>query len=117
KYYDERNQQGEEFHYERGIVQFVEYLNRASEALHSEVIYIQGEVEGVGFEIGLQYSNEYTENLHSYVNNICTIEGGTHVSGFRAALTRALNNYGRKENLFSDIVPTGEDFREGLTVV
>jgi DNA gyrase subunit B len=116
-YHDERINQGEEFHYERGIVQFVEYLNRASEALHSEVILIKDEIEGIGFEIGLQYSNEFTENLHSYVNNICTIEGGTHVSGFRAALTRALNNYGRKENLFSDLVPTGEDFREGLTAV
>ncbi|MGE0756378.1 MAG: DNA gyrase subunit B [Pirellulaceae bacterium] len=117
KFFDERNGQGEEFLYERGIVQFVEYLNRASEPLHSDVIYLQGESEGVGYEIALQYSGEYTENLHSYVNNICTIEGGTHVSGFRAALTRALNKYGTKENLFSDLAPSGEDFREGLTVV
>ena len=76
-----------------------------------------GEEEGVGFEIALQYSAEYTENLHSYVNNIHTIEGGTHVSGFRSALTRSLNNYGRKENIFKDLVPTGDDFREGLTAV
>ena len=76
-----------------------------------------GEEEGVGYEIALQYSAEYTENLHSYVNNIHTIEGGTHVSGFRAALTRSLNNYGRKENIFKDLQPTGDDFREGLTAV
>jgi DNA gyrase subunit B len=117
KFFDERIKEGEDFLYERGIVQFVEYLNRASEPLHPEVIKFEGETEGVGFEIALQYSSEYTENLHSYVNNICTVEGGTHVSGFRAALTRALNTYGKKENLFSDLVPTGEDFREGLTTV
>ena len=65
----------------------------------------------------MQYSGEFTENVHSYVNNICTTEGGTHVSGFRAALTRTLNAYGKKENLFKDLVPTGDDFREGLTAV
>ncbi len=73
----------------------------------------------MGYEIALQYSGEYTENLHSYVNNIHTIEGGTHVSGFRSALTRTLNNYGRKEGIFrdKDLNLTGDDFREGLTVV
>ncbi len=73
----------------------------------------------VGYEIALQYSGEYTENLHSYVNNIHTVEGGTHVSGFRSALTRTLNNYGRKEGVFKekDQALTGDDFREGLTVV
>ncbi len=65
----------------------------------------------------MQYSSEYTENVHSYVNNINTTEGGTHVSGFRTALTRSLNNYGKKENLFKDLAPTGDDFREGLTAV
>ncbi|MHB8971834.1 MAG: DNA gyrase subunit B [Pirellulaceae bacterium] len=117
EFFDERTSQGEQFYYERGITQFVEHLNRASDTLHSEVIYVSGEDAGVGFEIALQYSAEYTENLHSYVNNIHTIEGGTHVSGFRSALTRSLNNYGRKENIFKDLVPTGDDFREGLTVV
>jgi DNA gyrase subunit B len=116
-FFDARNNEGEEFHYERGIVEFVEHLNRASEPIHTDVCYLEGEAEGVGFEIALQYSNEYTENVHSYVNNIHTHEGGTHVSGFRAALTRTLNNYGRKENLFKDITPTGDDFREGLTAV
>ena len=116
-FFDERNGSGDEFCYERGIIEFVEHLNRASEKLHEEVIYMAGETESVGYEIALQYSGEYTENLHSYVNNIHTHEGGTHVSGFRAALTRSLNSYGRKQNLFKDISPTGDDFREGITVV
>jgi DNA gyrase subunit B len=117
EFFDERVNQGEQFLYERGIIQFVEHLNRASDTLHKEVIHVTGEEEGVGYEIALQYSAEYTENLHSYVNNIHTMEGGTHVSGFRAALTRSLNNYGRKENIFKDLQPTGDDFREGLTAV
>ncbi len=117
KVFDERNGEGEEFCYERGIIEFVEYLNRASEPLHRDVIYFTGETEGIGYEISLQYTSEYTETLHSYVNNIHTIEGGTHVSGFKAALTRTLNNYGKKEGIFKDLVPTGDDFREGLTVV
>ncbi len=114
---DERNGEGGEFFYERGIVEFVEHLNRASDVVHNDVILIEGEREGIGFAIAFQYSDEYTENLQSYVNNIHTIEGGTHVSGFRAALTRSINNYGKKENLFKDLTPTGDDFREGLTAV
>jgi DNA gyrase subunit B len=117
KFLDERNGEGDEFCYERGIVQFVEHLNRASDVLHKDVIYFSGEVEGVGFEIALQYSSEFTENVHSYVNTIHTIEGGTHVSGFRAGLTRTMNNYGKKEKIFRDLIPTGDDFREGLTAV
>ncbi len=74
-------------------------------------------MEGVGVEVALQYTGEYTENVHSYVNNINTVDGGTHLSGFRTALTRTLNNYGKKNNLFKDLVPTGDDFREGLTAV
>ena len=81
------------------------------------MILIAGTRDEVSFEIALQYSTEYTENVQSYANNIHTIEGGTHVSGFRSALTRTLNNYGKKENLFKDLVPTGDDFREGLTAV
>jgi DNA gyrase subunit B len=114
---DEQTAQHDEFHYERGIIEFVEHLNRSSEALHPEVIYFTGEQDGVGYEIALQYCSEYTENTHSYVNNISTIEGGTHVSGFRTALTRTLNNYGKKADLLKDAVPTGEDFREGLTAI
>ncbi len=117
KLFDERIGEVQEFCYQRGIVEFVEYLNRASEVIHPEVIYFSGSEEGVEFEVAFQYTTELTENLHSYVNNIHTIEGGTHVTGFRTALTRTLNQYGRKNDLFKEIVPTGEDFREGLTVV
>ena len=94
---DERTGDGETFQYERGILEFVEHLNRASEPVHADIIYIAGEYDGVGLEVAMQYSGEYTENVHSYVNNISTTEGGTHVSGFRAALTRTLNAYGKKD--------------------
>lgn len=114
---DLRSGEGETYCYQRGIVEFVEYLNRASEPIHPEVIYLSTEAEGVAIELALQYSSEYTENFHSYVNNICTTEGGTHVSGFRAALTRTFNQYGRDNGLFKDLTPTGDDFREGLTGV
>ena len=117
KFFDQRINEGDEFYYERGIVEFVEHLNRASDAIHPDVIFIDGEAETIGYKVALQYSTEYTENLQSYVNNVHTIEGGTHVSGFRAALTRTLNSYGKKENLFKDLAPTGDDFREGLTAV
>ena len=116
-FHDQRNEEGDTFCYERGIIEFVEHLNRASEVVHPDVVYVSGETEGVGFEVAIQYSGEFTENLHTYVNNIHTHEGGTHVSGFRSALTRSLNNYGRKENLFKDVTPGGDDFREGLTAV
>jgi DNA gyrase subunit B len=114
---DERSDLGDEFCYERGIEEFVEFLNRASDVVHKDVIVIEGTRDSIGFTIALQYSEEYTETLQSYANNIHTLEGGTHVSGFRAALTRTLNNYGKKENLFKDLTPTGDDFREGLTCV
>ena len=117
KVFDERINDGEEFCYERGIVEFVEHLNRASESLHKEVIYFEGNSDGVSLEVAVQYTGEYTENVHSYVNNIHTIEGGTHVAGFRAAMTRTLNSYGEKQNMFKDLVPQGDDFREGLTAV
>ena len=107
----------ENFHYERGVEEFVEHLNKASDAVHADVITIKGEAEGVSWDIAMQYTTEFTESLHSYVNNISTTEGGTHVSGFRAALTRALNAYGKKNGLYKDLVPTGEDVREGLTTV
>lgn len=114
---DDRSDLSDEFFYERGIQEYVEHLNRASEVVHKDVILIEGKKDDFGYSIALQYSEEYTENLHSYCNNINTREGGTHVSGFRAALTRTLNNYGKKENLFKDLTPTGDDFREGLTCV
>ena len=114
---DERSGEGESFCYERGIIEFVEHMNRSTEAAHNDVVYIAGEFEGVGVEVALQYSMEFTENVHTYVNNISTTEGGTHLSGFRAALTRTLNAYGKKEGYFKDLVPSGDDFREGLTAV
>jgi len=117
RFLDERNGEGGDFKYERGIVEFVEHLNRASDALHSDVIHFEGQRDGVEYSIALQYSTEFTENTQSYVNNIHTIEGGTHVSGFRAALTRTINNYGKKEDIFKTTTPTGDDFREGLTAV
>ena len=116
---DQRTGEGDSFQYKRGIIEFVAHLNRATEALHAEVVYITGDYDGIGLEVALQYSSEYTENVHSYVNNIATTEGGTHLSGFRhhCSTLHALNAYGKKENLFKDLVPTGEDFREGLTAV
>ena len=117
RFRDERVNEGEEFFFQRGIVEYVEHLNRTSDPLHRDVMFFAGQVEGVGYEVAMQYTAEYTENVHSYVNNISTIEGGTHVSGFRSAMTRSLNNYGKKENLFKDLTPSGDDFREGLTAI
>ena len=114
---DERNGEGDEFYYERGIIEYVEHINRSSDPIHKEVLYFTGEQDGVGYEIAMQYTNDITENVHSYVNNINTHEGGTHVSGFRTALTRSLNAYGKKANLFGKISVSGEDFREGITAI
>jgi len=131
---DAANDESEEFLYERGIIEYVEHLNRASDALHAKVIYFNGEQEVplkekteedeedatgmLGYELALQYSSELTESFHSYVNNINTHEGGTHVSGLRSALTRSLNAYAKKTNMFpKDMQVIGDDFREGLTVV
>ena len=116
-YKDERNGEGDEFFYERGIIEYVEHINRSSDAIHKDVVFLAGEAEGVGYEIALQYTTDISETVHSYVNNINTHEGGTHVSGFRTALTRTLNTYGKKANLFGKISVTGEDFREGLTAI
>ena len=116
---DGRNGSEEIFQYHRGLVDFVENLNLTTDPAHREIIHISEEAEGISVEVAMQYTTEYTENIRSYVNNINTIEGGTHLSGFRTALTRTLNNYGKAQNLFKEKVapPTGEDFREGLTAV
>ncbi len=116
-YKDLRSGDGETFHYERGLLEFIEFLNRASEPAHEDIVYVAAQVEVVGVEIALQYSAEFTENVHSYVNNIYTSEGGTHLSGFRAAITRTINAYGKKSGIYKDLVPTGDDCREGLTAV
>lgn len=121
---DARTDDHEEFLYENGIIEFVEHLNRSTDPLHSEVIYFSGshtdpndDENVVQYEIAIQYSTNDSESVHSYVNNINTHEGGTHVSGFRSALTRTLNAYGKQENLFKNISVTSDDFREGLTTV
>ncbi|EMI56107.1 DNA gyrase subunit B [Rhodopirellula sallentina] len=117
KFLDERNGEGGDFQYNQGIVEFVQHLNRASDPLHADVIHILGQRDGVEYDIAMQYTGEFTDTVQSYVNNIHTTEGGTHVSGFRSALTRTLNNYGKKEGMFKSTTPTGDDFREGLTAV
>ena len=115
---DTRTGDSDEFFYERGIIEYVEHINRSSDPIHKDVIFVSGEQDDVGFEIALQYTTDISESVASYVNNINTHEGGTHVSGFRSALTRTLNSYAKKNNLFpKNLNVTGEDFREGLTAV
>ena len=115
---DARTGDSDEFYYERGIIEYVEHLNRASDPIHSNVIYVTGESDSVGYEIALQYTTDIKENVHSYANNINTHEGGTHISGFRSALTRTLNSYAKNNKLLpKDMTVTGEDFREGLTTI
>jgi DNA gyrase subunit B len=115
---DQRNDESDEFYYERGIIEYVEHLNRSSDPIHKDVIYTNGESDQIGYEIALQYTTDLTENVHSYANNINTHEGGTHVSGFRSALTRTLNSYAKGNNLIpKNLSVTGEDFREGLTAI
>ncbi len=116
---DERNGQQEDFHYEGGIVSFVEYLNKSRTTLHSPPIYISGEKETASVEVALQYNDSYNENVYSFANNIDTYEGGTHLSGFRAAVTRVINEYGRKYNYIkpNDSNLSGDDTREGLTAI
>ena len=114
---DERTGQNEEYCYAGGLVEYVAWLNRTETALFPEIVTIVGSQDGVDVDIALQYNDGYSENVRTYANNINTIEGGTHLSGFRSALTRSLNNYGKKEDIFKDYIPTGDDFREGLTAV
>jgi DNA gyrase subunit B len=114
---DDRSKDTETFEYEQGIIEYVKHLNRSSEPAHEDILYFSGQQDGIEVEIAIQYSSEFTENVHTYVNNISTHEGGTHLSGFRASITRTINNYGKKEKIFRDLVPSGDDFREGLTAV
>ena len=109
----------EEYHFEGGIVEFVEYLDEARQPIHQEVIYIGDEDADVPVELAMRYNNGYTENVLSFVNNINTHEGGTHVSGFRRALTRTLKNHADKNNLLRNakVDLSGDDFREGITVI
>lgn len=109
----------ESFLYEGGIVQFVEYLNKNREALHEEVIYCEGEKDGLLVEVALQYNDSYISNIYSFANNINTHEGGTHESGFKTALTRVINDYSRKFNFLKekDQNLSGDDVREGMTAI
>ncbi len=115
---DERTGNSETFKYEGGISEFVQYINRNKTPLHPDPIYLKAEREDFEAELAIQYTDGYTENIFTFTNNINTHEGGTHLSGFKAALTRTLNDYGKKNNLFeNDFALSGEDCREGITTV
>ena len=118
---DDRDEDKKEktFHYEGGIKEFVTYLNRSNVALYEQVIYCEGKRDGVLVEVAMQHNDSYTENIYSFVNNINTPEGGTHLTGFKNALTKTFNDYARKNKLLKDSEPalSGEDIREGLTAI
>jgi DNA gyrase subunit B len=107
------------YKFDGGIVEYVQYINRNRSSLHEKPIYIQSERNGVSLELCMQYTDSYVENIHTFANNINTVEGGTHLVGLRAALTRTINDYAKKENLLkaSSEGLSGEDVREGLTAV
>ena len=107
------------FHYEGGIREFVTYLNKSKTALYPEIVYCEGTKDDVYVEVSMQHNDSYTESVYSFVNNSTTPEGGTHLTGFRNALTKTLNDYARKNKLIKDSDPSlsGEDFREGLTAI
>ncbi|MEO2240127.1 DNA topoisomerase (ATP-hydrolyzing) subunit B [Dorea sp. YH-dor226] len=118
---DERPEEPVEktFHYEGGIKEFVQYLNRSNTALYEDIIYCEGVVNNVTVEVAMQHNDAYSDNTYGFVNNITTPEGGTHVVGFRNALTKTFNDYARKNKLLKDSEPnlSGEDIREGLTAI
>ena len=119
-----RDERGEElveknFHYEGGIKEFVTYLNRSKTALYDQIIYCEGMKDNVAVEVAMQHNDSYSDNTYGFVNNITTPEGGTHIVGFRNALTKTFNDYARKNKLLKDSEPnlSGEDIREGLTAI
>ncbi|MCC6277299.1 MAG: DNA topoisomerase (ATP-hydrolyzing) subunit B [Oligoflexia bacterium] len=116
---DERNGKSAEFYYEGGLKEFVEYLNRSKDKLHNPPIYFKSEKDGVEAEICMQWNDSYSENIYSYCNNINTIEGGTHLVGFKTSITRTLNNFAQAQNLLKDLKESleGDDIREGLAAV
>ena len=117
---DERDGKGHKFLYEGGIVSFVQYLNTNKASVNEKPIYMRGEKDGIDVEIALQWNDGYAETIYSFANNINTHEGGTHLSGFRSALTRTVNSYAAKNNLTKDLKDatiSGDDIREGLTAV
>ncbi len=117
--FDKRSDKHQIFKYDGGISEFVQHINRNKTPLHSNPIYLKAEKEDVEVEIAIQYTDGYTENIFTFANNINTHEGGTHLSGFKGALTRVFNDYGRKNKLFdnSNFALSGEDCREGITSV
>jgi DNA gyrase subunit B len=116
---DERSNKQAEFHYTGGIAEFIKHLNKNKEVLHSQPIYGESDREDVHMEFALQYNDTYAETVFSFANNINTVDGGTHLSGFRSALTRAINQFGQNQGLFKDVKENlqGEDVREGLVAV
>ncbi len=116
---DQRKGRQERFHFEGGIVEFVTHINKTKTVLFEKPIYLSGERDNVLIEVAMQYTDSFAENVYSYVNNINTIEGGTHVIGFRSALTRTMNDYARKYNFLKENEEglSGEDVREGLTAI
>ncbi|MEK6710744.1 MAG: DNA topoisomerase (ATP-hydrolyzing) subunit B [Nitrospinota bacterium] len=115
---DTRSEKREEYLYKGGIVSFVEHLNRAREPIHKKPVYVSGERGGTVIEVALQYNDGYNETLFTFANNINTTEGGTHLIGFRSALTRSINRYAQANSLLkNNPAPTGEDVREGLTAI
>ncbi|MBI5756893.1 MAG: DNA gyrase subunit B [Planctomycetales bacterium] len=114
---DEHTGQHNEFYSTEGLPEFVTWLNRTDTALLPEVIVVSGKDQDIEVEIALQYNDGYNENVRCFANNISNPDGGTHLSGFRSAVTRSLNGYGKKADLFKEFEPTGDDFREGLTAV
>ncbi len=116
---DERSGENKEYKFDGGIISFVEHLNKNKDVLHPQPIYINGVKDTTVVEVAIQYNDSYLENMFAFVNNINTQEGGTHLSGFKSALTRAINDYSRKMNLLKDADEnlSGEDAREGLTAV
>ena len=116
---DDEDTTGEVFHYEGGISEYVRYLNRNKTPIHEQIIHLEGEDDGVMFEVAMQYNSGYTDSIYSFVNNINTHDGGTHEEGVRRALTRIINNYARKNNFLKekDDSLTGDDVKEGLTMI
>ena len=118
---DDREEEPKErtFHYEGGIKEFVTYLNRSATPLYEQIIYCEGMVNNVSVEVAMQHNDSYSDNTYGFVNNITTPEGGTHVVGFRNAITKTFNDYARKNKLLRDNEPnlSGEDIREGLTAI
>lgn len=119
RFRDERQNRELSFYFEGGVASYVRHLNRSRVVLHDRPIYILKQVDRVEVEVALQYNDSFVESVHSFVNNINTVDGGTHLTGFRAALTRTLNEYARRNSILKEKDPnlTGEDAREGLTAV